>query len=393
MTQVAYDLAGGVGAITIVTRDASPEDVRAGRLLSGRDGRLFDDCLAEAGLTRAKVNVLAVTRHRAAVFAAHPRAELEAELSELHRTLRRLKPSVIITLGAEASHAVIPEWPDARRDGRLTHVGDVKRATDIESRRGYVFDTPFGATVTTVHPWQVGKTWVPWRMLLSYDLQRAAEISRDGLIRPTRDVEIIGSTYASRRAVDALRRARVVACDIETRGDLSLACVGFAGEGGPAYVFPAQYLDGAKTLLGDANLTAVFANGLYDLFVLRHREGWEIKARVEDVQIAWHAAYAELAGAKDSKRGAHRFTRKSLGFLASMFTFDAYWKGVYSNEQEFLEYNGKDCAITRNVWGKLQATLDDLGARGTYEHERSLMWPCVDMLARGLRCVRVEGHR
>ena len=28
---------------------------------------------------------------------------------------------------------------------------------------------------------------------------------------------------------------------------------------------------------------------------------------------------------------------------------------------------------------------EDLGAMPTYEHERSLMWPCVDMLARGLR--------
>ena len=375
------------GAIAIVGAAPTHEDVRAGKPFASAGGRLLEDCMAEAGMTRTRVNLLNVCREKApgGVFAALDRNLLATEIENLRSTLRSLRPRVIVALGAEAAHALVPEWPDARRDGRLTHLGDIKRACDIENHRGYVFDTTLGPVVATVHPAFVAKSWTPWRVLLSYDLQRASEVARDGLIRPTRAVEIIGRPLDMRRAVESLRRSRCFACDIETRADLSVACVGFAGSGGASYVFTPQCFDGAKALLGDPGLTAIFANGIYDLFVLKHREGWDIQARVEDVQIAWHAAYAELAGAKDSKRGAHRFTRKSLAFLASMFTFDEWWKATYTNEQEFLEYNGKDCCITRDVWDALAKVRREVGCDATYEHERSLMMPCVDMLARGLR--------
>jgi DNA polymerase I-like protein with 3'-5' exonuclease and polymerase domains len=130
-------------------------------------------------------------------------------------------------------------------------------------------------------------------------------------------------------------------------------------------------------------VTTVWANGIYDLFVLKHRCGVKFQARVDDAQIAWHSAYPELAGAKEDRK-KHRFTRKSLSFLASLTTMDKWWKGDYETEEEFFVYNGKDCAITLDVWDYVMKAVEDVGAEDVYEHERSLMWPCVDMLARGL---------
>lgn len=382
--------------IVVISRNPGYHEDQTGRPLAGEAGRIFDDALSEAALRREDLTILHLlqTRPPGGVFAAAPRHLLEADLRQLHLTLRRLKPKVIITLGDEAAHAVVPDWPDARSGSDLIHRGTIKTAREIENRRGYVFDSSFGPVVATVAPqsltldakrkgWKA-LDWAPWRMLLSHDLRKAKEIARHGLIRPTREVTIVGSDRDARRSVDALRQHRVLATDIETWADTSLACVGFAGESGKAHVFPAQHLHRASELLSSPSVTTVWANGIYDLFVLKHREGVRFGGRVDDAQVAWHAAYPELAGQKEDKRG-HRFTRKSLAFLASLATKDFYWKGDYNTDEEFFIYNGKDCMITLDVWAYVMQEVKTVGAEATYEHERGLMWPCVDMLARGLR--------
>lgn len=377
------------GGIAIVGRDPGEKEVREGRpfVEYAPAGRVLRDCMTEAGIPRASVNLLNVSRRRPPgnKFEAHPRASLEVEVAHLHKTLQRLRPALIVALGNEAAHALVPDWPDATRPHEgLVHTRNIKGARDIESRRGYLFDSPFGPVLTTVHPAAAARVWVPWRMLLSFDLQRAKELHTNGFVRPTRDVQIVSSDSDARRAVEHLRRFRILGTDIETRGGGTLACIGFAGESGEAYVFPAQYLDRASELLSDPKLRTVWANGIYDLFVLRHRRGVDVRTPLEDVQIAWHAAYPELAGQKeDPKKSRH--TRKSLSFLASLSTWDPWWKGDYETEEEFFIYNGKDCCITLDVHEWVQGVVDEVGARSTYEHEMALVWPCVDMLERGLR--------
>lgn len=388
MTPTSCDYAArGPGGIVIVGPAPDMHDARARQPYAGRIGQILLDAMAEAGLRRETVSFLWVSRVRP------PKDDLRllrgdvlaAEVRALHAELRRLKPKVIVALGPFAAHAVVPEWPDARSaDEGLVHRGNLKGARDIENRRGYIFDSPFGPVVATVDPGFVDASWTPWRALLSHDLQRASRISRDGLVRPTRDVQIIRSSRDATRALGALGRFRVISSDIETWGDSSLACVGFAGESGKAYVFPAEHLDRVAELFGDPRLVTVWANGIYDLFVLKHRYGVRFDCRIEDVQVAWHAAYPELAGAKEDKR-KHRFTRKSLAFLASLATYDPWWKGDYETRDEFFVYNGKDCCITLDTWAFVQAEVARVGAEAVYEHERGLIWPCVDMLARGLR--------
>lgn len=343
-----------------------------------REGRIFADACVEAGLRRSSLNLINFTIDC---------RDIDSQIREVRRLLRQVRPSVVVALGNEAAHSLVAEWPDGRdRDG-LVHRGNVRSARDFENRRGYVFDSDVDGVdapvIVSVHPAYVASTWSPWRVLLSFDLQRAKELDRAGLRRPVREVHIVSSYRDARQCVTELRRHRELAADIETWSDTSLACIGFAGESGRAIVFPAQYLDGACEVLRRPDLSTIWANGIYDLFVLRHRYGVEFGGRVEDAQILWHACYPELAGAKESKK-KHRFTRKSLSFLASLSTFDEWWKGDYATTEEFFIYNGKDCAITLDVWEWVKKEADKAGAWETYEHERSLMWPCVDMLQRGL---------
>ena len=386
----SYHLSGGEGALTLVTSAPSGHDVKQGDILT-RDsplGRILDEVLVEAGIMRDEINILSVSRRRPIKdeFKTLPRKVLEEDVKFLRETISRLRPKTLVALGPYAAHVLIPEWPDARSPEGLTHKGNLKNATDIENRRGYIFDSPLEgcqAVLATISPNRVAMQWAPWRVLLSYDLQRAQEIHLEGFERPSRDVVIVRSDRDARLAVKDLRRFQRLSGDIETWRDTTLACIGFAGESGKAYVFPTRYSERASELLRDPELTTIWANGIYDLFVLKHRRGWEISSKIEDVQIAWHSCFPELAGQKEDKK-KQRHTRKSLSFLASLVTKDRWWKGDYETKDEFYIYNGKDCCITLEIDEWIQPLLDEIGARPTYELECSLMMPCVDMLQRGL---------
>lgn len=324
---------------------------------------IFESCLSEAGLRMEDITFLSLAQTSA---------------------LSRLKPSIIVALGNEAAWSLVDDWPDTRGAEGLEHRGNIFGATDIENRRGYVFDSRFDCPViVTVHPANIARTWVPWRVLLSYDLQRTKELHDEHLCRPERKVELVTSPGDARDAVKQLRRYRWLASDIETWGDTSLACVGFAGDGGEAFVFPARYLSDAGELLRSPSIGNIWVNGIYDLFCLKHREGVDVRGRQDDAMLLWAACYPELAGRKEDKKKA-KMTRKSLSFLASLFTFDEWWKGVYESEEEFFIYCGKDNCITNDVWVGLKKLSKDLGSWETYEHLRKSMWPCVDMLQRGL---------
>ena len=362
--------------IAIIARDS--ED------LTGRHRRLLDDCLKEATLTDDQVTILTLCHTPTYGFFGKNRGTIEGDIAELKGKLFRLKPKVMVALGNEVSHVLTSGWPDKRSGSKLVHSGNIFGARDIENRRGYAFDSPLGPPViVTVRPSDASVSWVPWRMLLSFDLQRAKELHDEHLCRPRREIEIVTSPRSARDAVVELGRYSRLASDIETWRDTSLACIGFAGESGRGIVFPAQYLDYARELLRTPEIETVWANGTYDLFCLKHREGVEVLGPIGDVMCAWHSAYPELAGKKEDKK-KHKMTRKSLAFLASLCTWDHYWKGDYETDEEFFIYNGKDCCITFDVDTWVQGVVDDLGARETYDHEMGLVWPVVDMLQRGL---------
>lgn len=384
--------------VALVGRDPGGQEAWAGKAFVGPAGKVLWDAASEAGLRRQDCNVMNVVgvRPPGDNFHAHRRDDVERGVAELQAMISRLQPNVVVALGNEAAHALIPDWPSKNASG-------IFGATDIQNRRGYVFEGFHGGKVIpTIHPAAVARDWVPWRMLLSYDLQRAKEeASSAGLERPVRNVEVVTSEADAERWVERLGRARFLACDIENYDATELACVGFAASSREAVVFPGGYLDYAARLLG-TEIPKVFHNGQYDLYFLLTRCGIKVEGDIHDTIIAFHACYPELAG--KSETGKRRTTRKSLKFLASLLPHrDEWWKDYdFTSDMERFILNGKDCCVTFDAHTWLQSEIARLGVHSVYDHERSLIWPCVVMQQRGLhvnvdlrrdRLERIQSHQ
>lgn len=300
-----------------------------------------------------------------------------ARPNEVSHAIRTHRPNVIVACGDRAAAATIAKWDATASSERM---------------RGYFFEGAFGPTgpkvLLTIDPAKLEREWTPWRVLLSYDLQRAREHSKSpAIVRPTRDVHVVSSLADAKRCADDLTRASRLAFDIEISDNRTTACVGFASSPSRAVVFPARYLPYAQRVL-TSDVPKIAQNGQFDCHFLLTRNNIRVRALRDDTLLAWHSCYPELAGTKldaQGKRKGIRRTHKSLAFFASLFTLDAWWKDYeFANEYEMYVLNGRDCCITFDVMQHLDSRIARLDVRATYDLEMSLVWPCVEMLARGL---------
>jgi len=385
---VDYEIGPGYkpGGIVFVGRDPGNHEVLLGRPFVGPSGDILNECLRRAGIRRQDIAILNTVRYQpeANDFQRHPRERVEREVAHLHETLARLRPNIVVALGNEAAFASLEgRWPS--RDGTIF------TATGIGERRGYLWHGIHKLKVlTTVHPAAVQREWVPWSVLLAWDIERAKEEARHADIeRPRREVEIVETDREAQAAARELRRCDRIACDIENYDERRLACVGFAGSSDRAFVFPAKHIEAARTVLEDRGVKKIFQNGAYDLYFLLTRCGIRVEGFTDDTLLMWHAAYPELAGAGQKATGERKMkrTQKSLRFFASLFTTDEWWKDYdFENDTERFILNGRDCCVTYDVAvNHLEPLVDALGVRGIYEHEIGLVWPCVVMQQRGLR--------
>jgi len=88
--------------------------------------------------------------------------------------LLQLKPSVTVALGNAALRSLVSDSPPP-----------------VMQSRGYVFEEDFGPVLATVDPADINTNWLPWRLLLSMDLQRAKDLNKNGFKRPLRNVEVV----------------------------------------------------------------------------------------------------------------------------------------------------------------------------------------------------------
>ena len=118
--------------------------------------RVFIDTLKERGIREETIHTFGV---------------FPSTISQL----TALNPSVVVALGDSALKLLVPAAP--------------KNTMNV---RGYVFDTSFGFPVlATVDPEMVSKSWVPWRVFISMDFQRAKNMRRNGWEREVRVVEVV----------------------------------------------------------------------------------------------------------------------------------------------------------------------------------------------------------
>lgn len=160
---VVGDLQLGSPLLMVGEAPGADED-RVGRPFVGRAGKLLDELLAEAGLSRADVSVANVLKCRPPDNRAPTRTEAANCRGFLDAQVRLLSPSVVVTLGGTAA-----SWAF----GRAVKLGDVRGRTHelplVPGRR----------VVPTYHPsaaLRFGPRGEP-RRLLAADLAYAAQLA------------------------------------------------------------------------------------------------------------------------------------------------------------------------------------------------------------------------
>jgi len=378
------------GAMLLVGRDPGAQEMRSGRPFVGPAGHLLDNLLGEAGIRREKINItnLVHTQPAGNDFWRHPRRDVERGRAQLLNLVRRLRPSIVVTLGNESSYELIEDWPSKS--------GNSTGSFGIQERRGYLWAPKrdirgTNKILSTLHPAGCLVNRDPSgisEMLLLRDLKRARQeaLSVD-LRRVECNVEVVGLSKA-RGVLNRILEHKMVACDIETHGPDVTACVGFATSATQAYVFTPKTMRYAYEILADDRVGKIFQNGQFDLYHLLSRDDIYVFGRIDDTMVGWHCLWPEIAAQRENRKGVRR-THKSLAFLESIYgESPEWWKDYdFKDNMEMYQLNGKDVCKTYHIWAGPNCISDNLnreGVRRIYEHERRMIWPCVMIQNRGM---------
>lgn len=358
--------------IWFLARDYGADEKKYKRPLVGAAGRLFNQSLMKAAFPInwdrqfpylrdvpdwCYIDNLVPVQPLANQFELHEPEDLQWGEDRLRELLERFQPKLIVSMGNEVTKFLLGEqWPLNKRG----------QAEGIQNIRGYMWDTPFGRVLPTIHPAALLRDWVPWRVLLDMDMKKAKrELELGCPDFPIRQVKVITEIHEFQEVRNALRVADRWAVDIENDYELQLSCVGFAPSKDLAFVVPAgdsQRLAFIRELCTDPK-PKILQNGQYDRMFLdypksiREDVGCDIELvnQTVDTMLQWHALQPELAGAEiklraKKKGGYSRRTQKSLRFLSSIFSRQPWFKD-YSFETEMDKYqlNGLDCCVTFEV--------------------------------------------
>ena len=183
-TQTVFGDGSPRARLLIVGEQPGNSEDLEGAPFVGPAGRLLDRALVEAGIDRAGVYVTNVVKHfkwrrapsgKRRIHEKPDRAEVEACYPWLQAEVARIKPDLIVCLGATAAQAVIG------KDFRVTR------------EHGEVLDSPLGAALGTIHPSAVLRApdddaRDEMQAQLTADLSvAAAALGSDAKRRPSRD--------------------------------------------------------------------------------------------------------------------------------------------------------------------------------------------------------------
>ena len=346
--------------------------------------------LNEAGLRLSDVQIHHIVRESPPGddFKRHNGASVERGLRKLRSTIRDERPSIVIACGAYACYALIGGWP-------TKHSG-IYGAYSAFERRGYFWEEDnaliSSVVLSTLHPEDALARNDPNginRMLMVHDLERGKQVAVTGIKkhRPARDVRIVDTMQkaAKVRTLDCFnpKQAIRLASDIESYDSERTACIGFGITRTKAYVFTPETFVVAHEILRNPLIELVFHNGFYDAYMLLTRDNVRVRGYTDDTQVGWHCCWPEVAG--QSNKGGKR-TQKSLSFLNSVFGYEPWWKDYdFATPEEMYQLNGKDCCVTLEIHEALQRERKRLDVCSIYEHEMSLVWPCIEVQSRGFR--------
>lgn len=142
-TQTVFGDGSPRGRLLIVGEQPGHSEDLEGAPFVGSAGRLLDRALVEAGIDRAEVYVTNVVKHfkwrrapsgKKRIHQKPDRAEVEACRPWLEAEVARIKPELIVCLGATAAQALLG------------------RSFRVTKQRGEVLESDLGPTLATLHP-------------------------------------------------------------------------------------------------------------------------------------------------------------------------------------------------------------------------------------------------
>lgn len=300
----------------------------------GASGRLLNGLLSQAGIRRADCYVTNVFNLRpkptndiknlcgpraqgipnwpALSSGKYIRAEYAPEVKRLFDEIEREAPTLIVALGAT------PLWALSGITPKITQV------------RGSPFISPTAnrKVLPTFHPAAAMRDY-KIRPVIYADLCKAkAEAEFPEVRAPRREVWVHPSLQDITEFYNEfMASAPIISADIETRMD-QITCIGFAPDPEHAIVVPfwdMEREDGNYWRSLDEELAVwtwvqkvcakhklLFQNGLFDMQWLWKVYGIPCPHADEDTMLLHHAMQPEM--------------KKSLGFLASIYTQEPSWK-------------------------------------------------------------------
>lgn len=304
--------------IAIVGEAPGATEDNSGVPFSGPSGKVLEGCLHGAGLTRSEVYVTNLVKTRPPANNISSYFTDKGGLSQKGRDcadamadeLASVNPNVIVPMGNVALCALTGK-------------------RNISKVRGYITEStllPGKKVIPTMHPAFTiyrGGNYIA-RYYITHDLKKAAsESDSPQIIWPDRKL-ITQMDFAEALAwCDFYRQQPVVAFDIEVI-QYQVSCISFCSDPDTAVSIPLynkwdlrQECEIWKRIAGileDPSITKVGQNLIFDNQFLAQQCGIFVQGPIYDTMIAHHIMYPDML--------------KGLGFLASIYTRDAYWKDM-----------------------------------------------------------------
>lgn len=342
--------------IAIIGEAPGTNELDQGKPFVGYSGQRLDEFLSRFGLVRDACFLGNICQHQPPgnkiAYFSWDGSQIQGGLQHMATDLAQLKtrPNVLLLLGGSALHAF--KAPHITPKRKKNKKGELSFAfpNKIGQWRGSFFIShdlsplPGVKCIASYHPAYCLRDY-EWTPVLMLDIERCrTEAESPEWEKPLRQLRInLTFDETCRELLKLILHKPLVACDIEG-GVGTMSCISFATAANEAFIVPFTRMDGTSfwnleeevkiwelliKVLSDSRIKKVLQNSLYDRFVLQYGYKVVVKGVIDDTLVKHWELYCEM--------------RKSLAFLASIYTKEPYWKEMrIQAEQQSEEEGGEE---------------------------------------------------